>query len=69
LTILEIITRHADLIFVVLAWVFVLLRVIQVTVHVTNNNVSWRGASYGIGAIVLLVMWIIFIIRILLGLP
>jgi len=69
LTILEIVTRHADLIFVVLAWIFVLLRVFQVTVHVTNNNVSWRGASYGIGAIVLLVMWIIFIVRILLGLP
>ena len=69
LTVLEIITRHADLIFVVLAWIFVLLRVVQVTVHVTNNNVAWRGASYGVGAIVLLVMWIIFAVRILLGLP
>jgi hypothetical protein len=28
-----------------------------------------RGAVYGIGAIVLIVMWVIFMIRILLALP
>ena len=69
LTILAMITRRADLLFVVLAWVFVLFRVLQAAVHVTSNNVSFRGAFYGIGAIVLLIMWLIFIVKIMLGLP
>ena len=68
LTILAMITRHADLLFVIMAWVFVVLRVFQALVHVTNNNVRHRRGLYGLGAIVLLVMWIIFIVRIMLGL-
>jgi hypothetical protein len=67
LTILTIITRQADLLFVLLAWVFVLLRVCQALVHVTSNNVRYRGAFFGAGAIVLLIMWIIFMVRFLLG--
>jgi hypothetical protein len=69
LTILSIITRHADIVYLVLAWIFVVFRILQAWVHVTNNNVRFRGGFYGIGALVLLVMWIVFIVRILLGLP
>ena len=68
LTILEIITRHADVLFVAMAWIFVVFRMVQALVHVTSNNVRQRGAFYGIGALVLLIMWAIFIVRILLGL-
>ncbi len=50
LTILAIITRHADLLFVVLAWLFVVLRVLQSYVHVTSNNVRLRGSFYELGA-------------------
>jgi hypothetical protein len=69
LTILEIVTRHADLVFVLLAWVFVLSRLLHAFVHTTSNAVMRRGGWYGVGAIALLAMWIIFMIRILLGLP
>jgi len=69
LTILAIITHHADLLYVVLAWVFVVLRVFQAVVHVTNNNVRVRGAFYGAGALVLFIMWVIYIVRIVLALP
>jgi hypothetical protein len=69
LTILAMETKHADLIFVLLAWVFVTLRVLQALTHVTTNNVRVRGGFYGASAIVLLIMWIIFIVRILLRLP
>ena len=69
LTILAIITRHADLVFVVLAWIFVIFRILQALVHVTSNNVRMRGAFYGVSALVLVVMWVIFMVRILLGLP
>ncbi|HEU5018227.1 MAG TPA: MAPEG family protein, partial [Pseudolabrys sp.] len=69
LTILEIITNHADVTFIVLAWIFVAMRVLQAFIHVTNNKVPLRGAFFGVGAITLVVMWVIFIVRILLGLP
>lgn len=69
LTILAMITRHADLLFVILAWIFVVFRILQAFVHVTGNDVRFRGGFYGVSAIVLLAMWIIFIVRIMLGLP
>jgi hypothetical protein len=69
LVILAMMTRHADLLFVLLAWVFVVLRVLQAFVHVTSNNVPFRGGYYGGAALVLLVMWLIFIVKIMLGLP
>jgi hypothetical protein len=69
LTILSIITRHADLLFVLLAWVFVVLRLVRAYVHVTDNRLSRRGMVFLAGVIVLAVMWAIFIARILLGLP
>ncbi len=69
LTVLEIITRHADLIFVVLAWIFVLTRFGHAFIHTTSNRVMQRGAIYGIGALALIVMWAIFVMRILSGSP
>jgi hypothetical protein len=69
LTVLEIASRHADLVFVVLAWVFVLSRLAHAYVHTTSNVVMRRGLIFGIGAVVLIAMWAIFMIRILFGLP
>ena len=69
LTIVSIITRHADLLFVLLAWVFVVLRLARAYIHVTDNNVPRRGMVFLASAIVLAVMWAVFIVRILLGLP
>ena len=69
LTILSVITRHADLLFVLLAWVFVVLRLARAYIHVTDNRVARRGMVFLAGAIVLAVMWAVFIVRILLGLP
>jgi hypothetical protein len=69
LTILSIITHHADFLFVVLAWIFVIFRILQAYVHVTSNQVRFRGLFYFGGALVLVVMWVVFMVRILLGLP
>src|SRR3954467_11480019 len=52
LTILVIVTHHADLLFVMLAWIFVVMRVLQAGIHVTGNNVRFRGAFYGVGALI-----------------
>jgi hypothetical protein len=67
LTILAIVTRHADLLFVLLAWIFVVLRLVHAYIHVTNNRLGQRFAPFAAGAVVLAVMWLIFILRILLG--
>ena len=69
LTILALITKHADFLFVVLAWIFVLTRIAHAYIHTTSNNLKLRGPFFGIGALVLAIMWVIFIVRIMLGLP
>lgn len=69
LTILAIITRHADFVFVVMAWIFVLSRLVHAYVHATTNYVPHRFNAFALGAFVLLAMWVIFAVRILLGLP
>jgi hypothetical protein len=69
LTILAIITHHADIVFIVLAWIFVLSRLAHAYVHTTSNLVVQRGPLFGIGLFVLLVMWVVFIVRILASLP
>lgn len=68
LTILALHTRHADLLFVVLAWIFVISRIIHAFVHVTFNRVPVRGAVYGVGALVLMAMWIIFAVDVVFAL-
>ena len=69
LTVLVVITRQADTLFVILVWIFVALRILQAWVYITANNVRYRGGYYFVGAIVLIVMWIIFIARILIAAP
>jgi hypothetical protein len=65
---LALFTRKADLLFVLLAWLFVLLRVAHAWVHVTSNHVPMRFRWYLAGAVVLLAMWVVFAVQILLGL-
>jgi len=67
LTILEWLTRHAGLLFVVLAWLFVILRIAHAYVHVTSNIVRRRGAVYSAGAVVLVIMWLIYIVQVMTG--
>ena len=65
LTILEYVTHLAGIVFVVLAWVFVIFRILHVYVHVTSNNVRVRGPLYGVGALALAIMWVIYIVEVL----
>ena len=65
LTILEYVTHNAGVVFVVLAWVFVLFRYLQAFVHVTSNAIRVRGAFFAVSAIALAVMWAIYIVAVL----
>lgn len=64
---LAIITHKADLLFVVMEWLFVITRLIHVAIHTGPNNIRWRGAAFAAGVLILLLMWAIFAIRILLS--
>jgi hypothetical protein len=64
LTILALFLRKADLLFVVMAWIFVLLRFLHAAIHVTSNRVIHRFQAFAAGAVVLLLMWIIFAVRV-----
>ena len=56
--IVAIITRHADIIEVALAWVFVLCRYVQAFIHVTSNQVRHRAIWFGLSALAVMIMWI-----------
>jgi hypothetical protein len=58
-------TRKADLAFVVLSWIFVLSRLVHAYIFVTSNRVSRRFFAFSAGSVTLLVMWVLFAIRIL----
>jgi hypothetical protein len=64
---LALITRKADLLFVVLSWIFVATRLAHAAIHTTSNTVQQRFLAFLAGAIVLLIMWIVFAAHILLG--
>jgi len=66
LTILAWMTRQADLLFVILAWLFVLTRLGHAYIHVTSNRLSHRFTAFAAGYLVLAVMWVIFAVRLLL---
>jgi hypothetical protein len=68
LVVLAIIARKADFLFVVMSWLFVVLRILHAFVHTGTNNVPRRFYAYLAAALVLLAMWIIFAVRVLLGL-
>ena len=59
------ITRKADLLFVVLSWVFVATRFAHAFVYATTNPIRQRFAIFVVGAIALMAMWIIFAVRVL----
>ena len=64
LVILALFTRKTDTFFVVLAWMFVASRLVHAGIHVTSNDVQRRFFAFLVGAIILLIMWIIFALRI-----
>ena len=59
------ITRQADAVFVVLEWLFVLLRIGHAYVHTTSNYVPTRFKAFAVGIFVLLIMWVYFVFKIL----
>jgi len=51
-----------------MAWLFVVSRLVHAYIHLTSNHLGNRFAAFATGVLILLVMWVIFAVRILLGL-
>ena len=66
---LALFTRKADLLFVVMTWVFVLSRLAHAYVYATSNIVMLRFQIFLVGATVLMLMWAVFAGRSLFGAP
>jgi len=58
--------RHADLVIVMLSWVFVVCRFAHAGIFVTSNDLRHRSLAWLAGALVLLAMWLYFALKILL---
>jgi hypothetical protein len=58
--------RHADLVVVLLSWVFVVTRFVHAGIFVTSNNIQQRSLAWLAGVLVLFAMWVYFALRILL---
>jgi hypothetical protein len=65
-TLLALMTETLDVILYVLSWMFVLSRFLHAYIHVTSNRLDRRTGVFGVGAIALLLMWVIVVARILL---
>jgi hypothetical protein len=57
----------ADTVFILLAWIFVVSRLVHAFIHVTSNNIRHRLVTFAAGIIALVIMWIILAARILLA--
>ncbi len=62
---LTLVTRQADLVFVAMSWIFVATRIVHAYIYTTSNKIVLRFRAFVAGAIVLMLMWIIFAVRIL----
>ncbi|WP_024509847.1 MAPEG family protein [Bradyrhizobium sp. ARR65] len=58
--------RHADLFIVLMSWLFVITRFAHAGIFVSSNDLGRRSIAWLAGALVLLVMWIYFALKILL---
>lgn len=61
------IAEAADAAFLALSWLFVATRLFHAFVHVTSNDVRLRGPAYIFGVIVLIGMWMLFALRVVIG--
>jgi hypothetical protein len=58
--------RHADLVIVLLSWVFVVTRFVHAGIFVTHNDLNQRSLAWFAGVAVLFAMWLYFALKILL---
>ncbi|MCX7309523.1 MAG: MAPEG family protein [Afipia sp.] len=59
--------RQADLVIVLLSWVFVVLRYLHAGVYATSNDMRYRFGTFAASVMVLLAMWVYFALKLFLA--
>jgi hypothetical protein len=57
-TAFSLIVAAADFLMVVLAWLFVLTRILHAAIHIGPNKVRWRSPMFALGVLILAIMWV-----------
>ena len=68
LVLIAVFTTQADLVFVVLSWLFVVMRVVHAYVHTGRNDLRQRFRAFLAGALILMVMWLYVLLKLFVGL-
>lgn len=63
-TAFALITRNADPVLLILAWLFVLSRIAHTAIHLFSEHVMARALAYFGGLLILVVMWVILAVRV-----
>jgi hypothetical protein len=63
-TAFALVTRQAGSVFVALAWLYVLTRLVHAYVYTTSNAMVWRFRVFLVGAAILMSMWILLAVQI-----
>jgi hypothetical protein len=58
-------TAKADFLMVLLAWAFVATRIVHALIHTGANIVPRRGGAFALGALILMIMTAILLLRLL----
>jgi hypothetical protein len=58
------VTQGVSDVTLLLAWLFVLSRIVHAFIHLTSNRVSWRGLVFGVGYVLLGVLWLCFALHV-----
>lgn len=66
-SVLALFTARASVLLVVLAWLFVVSRLLHALIHVTTNNVPRRFFLFLAGAAILTLMWIVYAVDLYFG--
>lgn len=62
---LLLVMQQTSTLFVILAWLFVISRVIHLFIHIKTNHIGHRRNSFLVGFVVIVLMWFIFTVQIL----
>ena len=60
---LSIIARHDSYVILVLAWLFVIARLLQAYIHLTYNNVKHRMYAFGASVISVTALWVYLVLN------
>lgn len=58
-------TQHADIILLVLAWLYIATRILHAVIHIRYNKLLWRRNAFFLSSFVLFGIWGYFFIKLI----